>query len=53
MDRLIQEGSAEVEVLGSPESWFGVTYPEDKPRVAEDLRRLISAGQYPQPLWNS
>ena len=53
LDRIIQQGAGEVRVLKSPEAWFGVTYPEDKPRVAEALQRLVEAGQYPPNLWKS
>ena len=33
------------------DSWFGVTYREDRPRVVESIRRLIAAGAYPEKLW--
>lgn len=48
MDRLIREGRGRVRVLTSSDPWFGVTYPEDKPRVVEEIRALTS---YPSPLW--
>lgn len=51
LDRIIREGRGRVKVLTSPESWFGVTYPDDKPRVVEEVRQRISAGQYPEQLW--
>ena len=44
---LIQRKKAEVKVLESTDSWFGVTYREDKPRVQEDIKALISRGVYP------
>ena len=47
---LIKEGSAEVEVLKSPDSWFGVTYREDKPRVQASVKALIDSGAYPSKL---
>jgi NDP-sugar pyrophosphorylase family protein len=50
IDRLIKEGQARVKVLRSPGSWFGVTYPEDKPRVMENIRTLIAQGLYPASL---
>ncbi len=52
MDQVIREGHGRVKVLTSPEDWFGVTYPEDKARVIEELRRRIAAGQYPARLWS-
>jgi hypothetical protein len=46
---LIQEGVAEVEVLRSPDAWFGVTYREDKPRVQASVKALIDAADIPLP----
>jgi hypothetical protein len=39
-------------VLHSRDSWFGVTYREDRPRVVESIRRLIADGLYPESLWS-
>jgi NDP-sugar pyrophosphorylase family protein len=50
VDRLIKEHKAGVKVLRSPGAWFGVTYPEDKPRVMESIRTLIAQGLYPASL---
>lgn len=47
----ILAGKAKVRVLPTPESWFGVTYHEDKPRVEENIRILKAAGQYREHLW--
>lgn len=44
---LLKEGKATVEVLSSPDRWFGVTYREDKPVVMEDLKKMTDAGVYP------
>ncbi len=49
---LIRMGTAECVVLPTDETWFGVTYRADKPRVEANLRRLIAAGVYPAPLWS-
>ena len=51
IDRLIREGVARVKVLPTNESWFGVTYKEDKPVVIEKIGQLVAAGMYPSPLW--
>jgi UTP-glucose-1-phosphate uridylyltransferase len=48
---LIRRGQERVKVLRTPESWFGVTYREDRPRVIEGLRQRIEAGVYPERLW--
>lgn len=53
VNRLIQEGQARVKVLPTPEVWFGVTYPEDKPKVVEKLQALVQAGVYPRNLWEA
>jgi hypothetical protein len=49
---LVREGEARVQVLRSSDSWFGVTYREDRPRVIESVRGLIAAGAYPEKLWS-
>ncbi len=49
---LVQSGLARVKVLHSSDSWFGVTYREDRPRVVESIRRLIATGLYPERLWS-
>lgn len=51
VDELIRTSQAQVEVLPTPESWFGVTYKEDKPFVTEMLKQLTVKGLYPTPLW--
>ena len=43
-------GRLEVSVLESADRWFGMTYREDRPRVAEELRALHAAGVYPASL---
>jgi dTDP-glucose pyrophosphorylase len=49
---LINAGKARVKVLRTPDSWFGVTYREDRPRVIENVGRLIARGDYPKNLWS-
>ena len=51
VDILIRDGKAEVEVLETSGSWFGVTYPEDKPVVVASIKKLVDAGEYAAPLW--
>ena len=51
VDVLIREGKADVKVLESNDSWFGVTYPEDKADVVASIRALVAAGAYPENLW--
>lgn len=48
---LIQDGLIEVEVLETPDSWFGVTYKEDKPQVLAQFEKFQKEGVYPSNLW--
>jgi hypothetical protein len=48
---LVVAGQARVRVLRTNDSWFGVTYREDRPRVVESIRQLIARGDYPEKLW--
>jgi dTDP-glucose pyrophosphorylase len=51
VNELISAGQARVKVLRTNESWVGVTYREDHPRVVQAIRRLIDRGNYPSRLW--
>ena len=51
VDELIHEGKADVTVLPTDSSWFGVTYREDKPFVTAEIRKLVDAGEYPPSLF--
>ena len=48
---LVAAGQAKVRVLRSSDSWFGVTYREDRGRVRSQIRELVRRGSYPTPLW--
>ncbi len=50
LDRVRKSG-VEVPVIVSQESWFGVTYREDKPIAKARINDLITEGVYPQKLW--
>lgn len=50
VDDLLRAGELEVSVLRSADKWFGMTYREDRETVAEELRKLHSAGAYPENL---
>ena len=47
----LQEGSASIAVLDTPDAWHGVTYPEDLPGVKRALKALTDAGTYPESFW--
>lgn len=51
LDSVVKAGLARVQVLETPEKWFGVTYPADKPIVVQNLRRLHE-GAYPERLFS-
>ena len=46
----LKAGRMTVSVLSSKDKWFGMTYREDRARVAEDLRQLHESGVYPPSL---
>jgi UTP-glucose-1-phosphate uridylyltransferase len=51
VNALVNSGRERLRVLRTPDSWFGVTYREDRPRVIESVRELIRRGDYPERLW--
>lgn len=50
VDRLIGAGKLDVAVLDTDAVWFGVTYQEDRPVVAQALKELHEKGVYPKSL---
>ena len=51
VEALLTEGKATVQVLESPDKWYGVTYAADKPQVVAALREKTQQGLYPDGLW--
>ena len=51
VDTLVNNGTAKCRILPTDATWFGVTYPEDKPIVVESIKKLHDAGTYPEKLW--
>ena len=49
--QMLRDGLCDIRVLHTSAKWFGVTYPEDKPAVAEEIDKMISSGIYPDGLW--
>lgn len=50
--RLLREGRATVDVLSSPDRWYGVTYRDDKPGVMAAMAEMTEKGYYPdKPLF--
>lgn len=48
---LNQRGAADIALLRTEDSWFGITYREDLATAAGAVRELTAAGRYPSPLW--
>ena len=48
---LVDKKLATVKILGGGETWFGVTYKQDKDNVAAALKKMKAAGVYPKKLW--
>lgn len=53
VDELIKEGQVSVQVLPTRDTWFGVTYREDRARAELSIQNLIDAGVYPERLWEA
>jgi UTP-glucose-1-phosphate uridylyltransferase len=51
VNQLVSEQRERCRVLRTADSWFGVTYREDRPLVVDGIRALIARGDYPQKLW--
>ena len=51
VDGMIQTKHAQVDVLPTPDAWFGVTNPQDRATVVSRIAALIRDGTYPAPLW--
>lgn len=47
---LLSKGTLNVSVLQTADTWFGMTYQADKPRVAAALQELHENGTYPKTL---
>ena len=51
VDRLVKEGQKRVKILTTHDTWFGVTYPQDKEIAQASIQELIQKGIYPNKLW--
>ena len=51
VDKLIKENKADVAVLKTHDTWFGVTYQEDKEKVMEAFADLVEQGVYKKDLY--
>ena len=48
----VKKGTSVLKCIRSDETWFGVTYPDDKEKVIMSIASKVSGGKYPQGLWN-
>lgn len=51
VQHIIDHNEGSISVLQGGDTWFGVTYPEDKPHVQQSLNELLQKGIYPKKLW--
>lgn len=51
LDEANKEGYANVKVLHTEATWYGVTYKEDTDHVRESIKALVEKGDYPNNLW--
>ena len=49
---LLEQGKMSVKVLKTNDTWYGMTYHEDRQAVAQELARLHENGTYPATLRN-
>jgi dTDP-glucose pyrophosphorylase len=51
VDDLIQKKKAKVQVISTGDAWYGLTNPEDKMYVYEQMHKLVFKKVYPEKLW--
>jgi choline kinase len=50
-NEIVAKGKGTVKFFLSEESWFGMTYPEDRALVKAEIAKKIAEGYYPGQLW--
>jgi len=50
---LVESGEVKVKVLPTHDTWFGVTYREDREIAERCIQKLIEDGLYPEKLWET
>lgn len=48
---IITHGKGTIRCFTSEEAWFGMTYPEDRQVVIDEITKKINDGYYPENLW--
>lgn len=51
LDQANKEGYANVKVLHTEATWYGVTYKEDTDYVRSSINKLVEENKYPNDLW--
>jgi len=51
IDDLVENGKVKVKVLPTHDTWFGVTYRQDREIAERCIRKLIEEELYPEKLW--
>jgi len=51
VNEIINSNQAQMKILGTDSSWFGMTYKEDKPSVVANIQQMVKNKIYPSPLW--
>ena len=49
---IVKHGEGKIKFFTSSESWFGMTYPEDREIVKQEIINKIKSGYYPEKLWD-
>lgn len=49
---IIAHNEGVIKFFTSQEKWFGMTYPEDRQMVKDEIANKIKAGYYPEKLWD-
>ena len=49
---IIRNNEGIIKFFTSSEKWFGMTYPEDRAIVKEEIAKKLSEGYYPENLWS-
>ncbi|HLT81278.1 MAG TPA: sugar phosphate nucleotidyltransferase [Cyclobacteriaceae bacterium] len=52
VNRMVKEGRGKVRIISGGDTWFGVTYQEDKEMVSSRIKGLVEKGVYPSALWS-
>jgi UTP-glucose-1-phosphate uridylyltransferase len=51
VDTLIKNKKIQIKVLRTNAAWYGITYKEDRQKVAEKFKEMQTANIYPKILW--